>query len=310
VSGPALKPPAGVTVLFDEPLAGWTSFGIGGPAEILCLPTDEDQLRQVLDWARQAGRPVTVLGGGSNVLISDRGVPGLVIILRQGFDRISHQPLGPEEVLIRAGAGFSSGRLVSLAGEHGWLDLAFLAGVPGSIGGAAVVNAGAAEGWMSDVVQGLRVLNGQGRSRRLDRAELDYTYRCLRLDPDKIVVEVELKSRLAEPGTVSQMIGRWLKRRRVRQPGGAGSAGCFFKNPPRDSAGRLIEAVGLKGRRCGAAMISDVHANFIVNLGRARAADVMVLAERARTEVWIRFGIELEPEVRFLGRGREKWPWL
>ncbi|MBW1711958.1 MAG: UDP-N-acetylmuramate dehydrogenase, partial [Deltaproteobacteria bacterium] len=291
--------PQGVEVLLAEPLAKWTTFRIGGPAEVLCLPRGLDQLRTILAWAGERTKPITLLGGGSNVLVSDQGLAGAVVVLREGFDQVDEQTGGRDRVRIKAGAGLKLARLTALAGQKGWADLVFLAGIPGTLGGATMMNAGTGQAAMDQVVRRLRVVDPAGRSRDLASSELNFSYRRLGLDPDLTVVEVELESRLAPAQEVAGRIKAALELKRQTQPLNWASAGSFFKNPPGDFAGRLIEAAGLKGARVGQAQVSEVHANFIVNLGSATAEEVLTLAAKVKREVKAGFQVELKPEVRF-----------
>ena len=304
MAGPELE------VIFAAPLAPFTTFGIGGPADVLYLPRRAEDLEKILNLHRSKQERPVCLGGGSNVLISDQGVAEPVVVLKYGLDTLESEETPEGEALIRAGAGLRSSALVARAAERGWADLVFLAGIPGTVGGAAVMNAGWGAQAMSGAVTALKVLGPRGHTRRLDREELDYGYRSLSLEKGSVVLEVELKSGLDDPAQVEARIKEALRRRGQGQPKGVRSAGSFFKNPENDFAGRLIEAAGLKGRRCGQAQVSPVHANFIVNTGSATAEEVMTLAQEVREAVRAEFGITLEPEVRYIGRGGERWPWM
>ncbi|MCG8376344.1 MAG: UDP-N-acetylmuramate dehydrogenase [Chlorobiales bacterium] len=296
-------------VLFNEPLAPWTSFRIGGPAEVLFLPKDVDGVGRVLDGIRQKEAPVTVIGGGSNVLISDQGIRGPVVILGKHLNRVNLY-LEDETATVRAWAGAGLAQLTALAAKEGLADLVFLAGIPGTAGGATVMNAGTGAESMDRVVTGLIIMESSGNVRRLERDELGFGYRSSKLTPEAIILEVELTSRLAPAAQVAGEIKAALAARRTKQPAGLSSAGSFFKNPGDDFAGRLIQEAGLKGERVGQAQVSEVHANWIVNLGGATAEEVMTLAQRVRTRVEEKFEVSLEPEVRFLGEGEERWPWM
>ncbi len=304
MAGPELE------VMFEQPLAPFTTFGIGGPADVLYLPRKVEDLERVFRLHRAGDEAPICLGGGSNVLISDQGVAEPVVVLKYGLDTLETEEFSGEEVLIRAGAGATSAALVGRAAREGWADLVFLAGIPGTVGGAAVMNAGYGERAMAGVVEALKVLEPGGETRRVGRDKLDYGYRRLSLERGTVVLEVELKSRAGDPREVDREIKEALRRRREGQPKGVKSAGSFFKNPENDFAGRLIESAGLKGRRCGRAQVSPVHANFIVNTGSATAEEVMTLAQEVREEVKAKFEITLEPEVRYIGRGGERWPWM
>lgn len=297
-------------VLFMQPLAPFTTFGIGGSADVVYMPKKTEDLKRVVKINRAQGENPVFLGGGSNVLVSDEGVAEPVVILKRGFDRIEHEEPVSGKVLIRAGAGVSSAGLVSEAARRGWADLVFLAGIPGTIGGAAVMNAGYGDRAVADVITRLKVIEADGETIELGRKELNYSYRRLELNKGVVVVEVELGSRLEDPEKVGREVREARKKRRETQPKRVKSAGSFFKNPGDDFAGRLIEAAGLKGERVGQAQVSPVHANFIVNTGSATALEVMTLAQKVRDEVMARFNVQLRPEVRFIGRGGERWPWM
>lgn len=294
----------------DVPLADKTTFRIGGRADFLARARDLEELAEVIGWANENTGGYVLLGGGSNLLISDQGLAETVIILGDGFKNLELTETGGTSVGIRVGAAARLARLTGLAAREGLAELAFTAGIPGTVGGAAAMNAGTPEGDMSRVVGRLTVIGPDGRRRRFARKELTYGYRSLDLEPGAVIVEAELEADKSDPESVAARIRQTVRRRRVRQPRAAGSAGSFFRNPEGDFAGRLIEAAGLKGRRVGRAEVSAEHANFIVNLGGATAEEVLTLAGEVRDKVAERFGVELRPEVRFLGRGRERWPWI
>lgn len=298
-----------MVILRNEPLSRWTGLAVGGPAEALCLPRNADHLAEALAWADSRNLPVAVIGGGFNVLAADEGFPGLVIVMGRGFDSLEVRPDG-QGVMVSAGAGLKLSRLVRRAAAEGWAGLAFLAGIPGTVGGAAVMNAGAWGRSMDGQVTGLTGIDGKGRVFSRQRAELDYDYRRLELEPDAVVTGVGLASTLAPAAEVAVKVDEYLARRRDKQPLSAPSAGSFFKNPANDHAGRLIEAAGLKGRVEGGAMVSEVHANFIINRGGAKAGDIIRLARLIRQQVQERHGVVLEPEVRLLGQGKQTWAWL
>ncbi len=296
-------------VLFRLVLAPYTTFGIGGPAEVVYFPRRTEDLKRVFK-IHQGGEEPVFLGGGSNVLVSDEGTAEPVVIMRQGFDQLEWRDVGGGRVLIRVGAGVASAALVSRAAEEGWADLTFLAGIPGTVGGAAVMNAGYGKKTMAEVVAALTVMEADGESIRLERRDLDYGYRRLNLAQGAVVVEAELESGLGDSDKVSEEIRESRDKRARTQPKGVRSAGSFFKNPENDFAGRLIEAAGLKGLTHGGAQVSPVHANFIVNTGSATAREVLTLAQEVRDKVEARFNVCLQPEVRFIGRGGERWPWM
>jgi UDP-N-acetylmuramate dehydrogenase len=283
----------------DAPLGKRTTFGIGGPADVLARPQDEDQLVRVLAAARDAGAPVFILGGGSNLLVADRGVRGVVIALAGELARIEVQQGG---AAIAVGAGSTFPRLTRSALNLGWRPAIGWMGTPGQVGGALKMNAGTKHGEIGDVVVHVRGATADGPI-VIDKQGCGFGYRKSDFPPRLVLTGAQLQCDSRETEKVEEldrMAKELLKRRHDTQPK-LRSAGSIFKNPPGDYAGRLIEEAGLKGAREGNAQISDVHANFVVNLGGALAADVVTLAERARATVKQRTGVDLEWEVKRVG---------
>jgi UDP-N-acetylmuramate dehydrogenase len=289
----------GDRVRFDVPLARHTSLRVGGPADALAAPAARAELAGLLALVRAARLPHRFLGKGFNTLVRDEGVDGVVIQLSR-FRRLEERPGG----LLRAEAGVSHSQLTRMCVERGLSGLEFGAGIPGTVGGWLAMNAGIGVREAKDVVREVEVLSPSGaRFTHLGRDALQFRYRALRgLAPGSAIVSTLLAVTPAEPAAVRAEVERLLTRRAATQPLDVPSCGSVFKNPPHDFAGRLIEAAGLKGERVGGAEISTVHANFIVNRGGARAADVIALIERARQRVYETSGIHLEPEVRIVGR--------
>ncbi len=280
-----------------ELLANHTSFRIGGPAEWFAEPSTTDELIAVLREAHQIGIPVSVVGGGTNTLAADRGLRGLIVHLGRGF-RTVQDDSHPDDptALVRCGAALLSQRLVYLAAKHGWGGLEILAGLPGQLGGAVVMNA-------QDIgrfVQQVRILSFDGSIRDIPRDQLQFSYRYTALTPG-IITEVVLRFPKVPAAEAYESIRQMLQRRNATQEVGLPSAGCAFKNPPGIAAGRLIDQTGLKGTRIGDAQISLRHANFIVNLGYATCDNVLSLMEHVQRRVDRAFGVVLEPEVRLVG---------
>lgn len=266
---------------FDEPLARHTTFRIGGPADVLVEPRDEEELAGVLRLAAREGVPLRILGGGANLLVRDEGVRGAVVRLTGLNCRRRN----------RVQAGFPLPRLVRQTLEEGLGGLEPLAGVPGTVGGAVRMNAGGRHGTFGDVVRFVEILTPSGERRRLTRDEAGFRYRGSALDGN-LVVAVELDLR-PDAGAAARFASLLEEKRRT-QPLDLPSAGCVFKNPPGGAAGRLIEECGLKGARSGAARVSPLHANFIVNEGGATAADVLRLIDRIRGRVPVPLELEIE----------------
>jgi UDP-N-acetylmuramate dehydrogenase len=298
-----LKLIAGVKLKLAEPLARYTSMKVGGPADYFIDVETGDALTRLLQTLKQSGTPVCLLGNGSNVLISDRGIRGAVIHLAGDFKRVEWRSEG-EIIWVKVGAAFAVTQLVRAAARKGYGGLEFAEGIPGTIGGALFMNAGAYGSEFERVIHRVDGFTQEGASMRLSRNEMTFTYRDSHLPPGMVVTEIHLRLRQEDAATVSAKVRELVTRRKTSQPTGYPNAGSMFRNPAGDFAGRLVEAAGLKGKRIGFAQISERHGNFIVNLGGAKGEDVRRLMELARAEVKIRFGVELEPEVRLLG----EWP--
>jgi UDP-N-acetylmuramate dehydrogenase len=298
-----LKLIAGVKLKLAEPLARYTSMKVGGPADFFIDVENNNALTRVLQTLKQSVTPVCLLGNGSNVLISDRGIRGAVIHLAGDFKRVEWRSEG-EIIWVKVGAAFAVTQLVREAARKGYGGLEFAEGIPGTIGGALFMNAGAYGSEFERVIDRVDGLTREGEAIRLSRNEMTFTYRDSHLPPGLVVTEVHLRLRQEDAATVSGKVRELVSKRKTSQPTGYPNSGSMFRNPPGDFAGRLVEAAGLKGKRIGFAQISERHGNFIVNRGGAKAEDVRRLMELARAEVKIRFGVELEPEVRLLG----EWP--
>lgn len=292
----ALEARLGEDVRFDAPLARHTSLQVGGPADGLAAPRDRRALADLLGLCAHHALPYVVLGGGFNTLVPDAGVRGVVIQL----SHLRRLELRPDGTLF-AEAGTSHARLVNFCRDRGLSGLEFGVGIPGTLGGWLAMNAGIPDRETRDVVREIEWMDAEGALGRAERDALEFAYRSLRLAPGSIVLAARLAVTKTSPEAVRESMRRLLERRAATQPIDRPSCGSVFKNPEGDHAGRLIEAAGLKGTRVGGAEISTLHANFIVNVGGARAADVAALIELARRTVRERCGIELETEVRVLG---------
>lgn len=281
----------------EEPLRAHVSFRIGGPAEVLVVPGSLDELRAACRIALASPVPVAFLGRGSNVLIGDRGIHGVVVKIGAGCDRVEWRDGG----LVAAEAGADLPELAFKASRRGWAGLEFAAGIPGSLGGAIVMNAGAHGHSMSEVVRTARAVTADGEIELADD-EMRFAYRTSRFQHERaLVLGAELALRPEEPAVVYGRLQEWLARRRETQPLGVPSSGCVFRNPPGDHAGRLIDEAGCKRLRVGGAVVSHVHANYVLNDRGATAADVLALAEAVRARVRAHSGAELEFEVKILG---------
>lgn len=282
---------------FDAPLAPYTSWRIGGPADALLLVETTDELAGVLSLVAKRKLPWYVLGSGSNLLVGDGGIRGIVVRLAADFTRLEITE-EPEHVVVRAGASSSLSLLVGQAASRGALGIDGLAGIPGSVGGALRMNAGTDR----EIGEFVRDVWVQTPAKPEPHAVTpQYFYRHTTLARDAIVASVTLAFERGEPGAVRERLQERLVRRKKTQPLQFPNAGSCFRNPPGDKAGRLIEAAGAKGWSEGGAEVSELHANFILNRGDAKAADVASLLARVRRAVLEKFGVELELEVHFVG---------
>jgi UDP-N-acetylmuramate dehydrogenase len=290
------------------PMAHYTSLRIGGPADLLLVPADVDELRAVVAWASAQGVPLTWLGNGSNLIVRARGIRGLVVSLRDALNHVSTLTPPPEPelrrgdpVCVRAGAGVPLTRVLHLAIREGLTGLSFAVGIPGTLGGAVVMNAGTDVGATWDVVESVRLLRPDGEMVDVGPDEVAVGYRFAALPAYSVVLEAILRAECGSPSEVREEVRQLYRRRRESQPLSYPNAGSIFKNPPGESAGRLIDQLGLKGSRIGDAQVSLKHANFIVNRGQASVAEVLALIEHVKGQVLARTGILLEEEVCIVG---------
>lgn len=282
---------------WHEPLSHHTTLKIGGPADLLAIPKDLNALARLVRQADDLDVPIFVMGG-SNLLVRDGGIRGIVIKLSR-LQRITD--LGETEM--EADGGVSLSRLSRHSFERGLGGLEFASGIPGSVGGAVVMNAGTREGQMSDVLTGISIMGSDGTIRSLARSEMTFGYRSSRF-PRGVVVSARMKLRKSGKLDIRRRMQEFVDRRKTTQPLTLPNAGSVFKNPIGTFSAKLVEAAGLKGRRIGDAQISDRHANFIVNRGRATAKEVMQLIRLIGKRVEEQTGITLELELRIVGQDR------
>jgi UDP-N-acetylmuramate dehydrogenase len=301
-----LRAAFGNRLKLGEPLARYTSARVGGPAEFLAVAESAGELAELVRGAWELGIDPFILGGGSNVLVSDAGMQGLVILNRARAIVFHDTPGAGQTPSVWAEAGANLGALARQAAARGLGGLNWAATVPGSVGGAVYGNAGAHGGDTSGNLILAEILQQDGTVRRWSREELKFSYRSSRLKRERelgrrhVILGAELRLAPGTPAELQAEIEGFVAHRKRTQPPGA-SMGSMFKNPPGDYAGRLIEAAGLKGKRLGRAEISSQHANFFVNLGDARAAEVWTLIHLAHATVKAKFGVDLELEVELVG---------
>ena len=283
----------------NEPMRNHTTWRIGGPADRLVQPESTEELQQAIQEAQKAGEPYYVIGGGSNLLVSDEGIAGTVIQLGGSLTGLQIS-----ENSIIAEAGVPLPFLARKAAEHGLSGLEFAAGIPGSVGGAVVMNAGAYQGQISNVIEQVICCDASGQLITLHAADCGFAYRNSRFKNNRELVIVSVKMNL-QPGRKEDILEQMQKNtasRNAKQPVEYPNAGSIFKNPPGDAAGRLIELIGAKGWRQGDAKVSEKHSNFIVNIGSASCQDVLQLVDRVKQAVYQETGVFLEEEILFLGR--------
>ncbi len=296
------------TLIESVPLAGFCTFGIGGPADFLARPADLEDLKSLIEAVAGEGVPLLVLGRGSNVLISDRGFRGVVVVIGREMGEVGLD--AEHKVEVESGCGLD--KLITWAVDSGLGGLEGLSGIPGSTGGAVRMNAGALGSSIGELVESVCVLSLGGKSiedRCLDREEVGFEYRRTELEDTDLIYKVKLKLQEEDKTILAERRKEALSWRRANQPIGLPSAGSVFRNPPGAAAGELIDRCGLKGMRVGGAVVSEKHANFIVNTGGASADDVYRLMERIKAEVSSEQGVELEEEIRLIGVMGEGGLW-
>ncbi len=284
----------------QEPMAKHTSFGIGGPAELMVIPDSLDDLFELLAICESRDVPCMIIGRGANLLVCDGGIDGVVISLEKSCAAIE-----ATGTVVRAGAGVSLNTLVRTAADNNLQGIEFCAGIPGSVGGALVMNAGAWGGSISDVVENVSVYDAKNKSTRtLRKSEIHFGYRKSNLPRYGVILEAVFGLKKGRPDRIMETTRRYLERRAETQPVRFRSAGSIFKNPKDEPAGALIERLGFKGYQHGGAKVSDVHANFIVNHNSATASDVLAIMTEIKRRARDAAGIELEEEIRIVGKER------
>lgn len=286
------------TVKINEPMCNHTSWKIGGPAQIFVQPASTGDLQRVFTYARQNKMRVTIIGNGTNLLVSDGGIEGVVVQVGKGIDHLSCQ-----QGMVIAGAGVKLASLAACAREYELAGFEFLAGIPGTVGGALVMNAGANNSCMADVVHKISTIDYQGNFKQYSLPDLAFSYRSSGLkSKSEVVVEAVFRGAAGDRDQIRKVTKKYLKRRKKCQPLEHPNAGSVFKNPPGDSAGRLIEMAGAKGLAVGDAQVSTKHANFFINRGQATAGEMLALIEHVQGLVFEEFGVELFLEVQLLGK--------
>lgn len=282
-------------IALNEPMARYTTFRIGGPADIYLEPVDKEDALALITYLRRESVPYVLMGNGSNILVSDQGIRGAVVNLEVGFNYVWSEDDGK----IVAGAGIKLAKFVDFCISNGYAGAEMLAGIPGTLGGAVIMNAGAYGGEISDHMLAVELIRGD-KLMTIAKENAGFAYRTSRLQGD-VILEASFRFPRGEKENMKVVRRETMMKRNRSQPVQWGNAGSIFKNPKGDFAARLIQECGLKGTTIGAAQISELHANFIINLGQATAADVMALIQIARQAVFEKFAVELELEVKLIG---------
>ena len=292
------------TFLENEPMSRHTTFGIGGPADYFVDVANAEEISQICRLARSREVPFFIVGNGSNLLVSDDGIRGVVIHLGKSFSEVER-----DGDIIRAQAGASLGKIARIALEASLTGFEFAAGIPGSFGGAVSMNAGAYGGEMKDVLADVDLLTPEGEIITLKAEDMDLSYRhSVVFEKDYIVLEARIRLQSGTEKDIREKMDQLARARKEKQPLEYPSAGSTFKRPEGYYAGKLIQDAGLKGYTVGGAMVSDKHAGFVVNHGGATAEEVCFLIRQVQKKIMEKFGVHMEPEVRFLGFEDEVTP--
>jgi len=294
-----MKEIGGEAILFDMPMSQYTTLRVGGNVEALYKARNLGVLKKMMTFLMDEGIPYLVTGRGSNILVRDEGLKGIAIILDESFAVIESTSL--EEPYIVVGAGMPLYKLVDFCTKEGLAGVEFLAGIPGTVGGGVAMNAGSWGQEMKGVINEITILKDRGIVEKRDSLRLNFTYRGLDLNTGQIILNARLNLEFDNPTLIRKKVVSNMQRRKERFPVDMPSAGSIFKNPKDDYAGRLIDAVGLKGKTIGGAMISSKHANFIVNKGNAASSDILALMDLAVVKVRDVFNIQLLPEIKVMG---------
>jgi|TARA_B110000914_G_scaffold225743_1_gene247415 UDP-N-acetylmuramate dehydrogenase len=290
------------TISVDEPMKKHTTYGIGGPAELFILPSDKKDLINIVRLSKKHNQSVTIIGSGSNLLISDNGIKGVVISIKHCLRTID---IDIDKIYVEC--GIMLGKIVKESMKHDLKGLENLIGVPGTLGGALMMNAGAWGGEISENLESVELLNNKNEIEILSKSDIDFSYRSSSFDNDTILLSAIFKLKKSEKKIIQDNFDLAKSGRKNTQPLNYRSAGSVFKNPSSEhSAGMLIDQSGLKGYSIGDAKISNKHANFFVNEGNAKADDMISLIKKAKNTVKDKFNIQLDLEVRLLGFNSEE----
>ena len=290
-----------ICIKYDEPMSGHTTFRIGGPADVMAMPADVEQLKRVIDICQEYQIPWYVVGNGSNLLVSDKGYRGVVVKICRNMDYVEKEEKDGK-LYVRAGAGILLAALAKSVCADGYKGFEFATGIPGTLGGAVTMNAGAYGGEMCQILCGTVVLTAEDRIETWPLEKLALGYRKSRIQTEgAIALEARMCFEKGNAQEIAERVDELARQRRQKQPLEYPSAGSTFKRPEGYFAGKLIQDAGLKGYRVGGAQISEKHSGFVINTDHASAQDVYQLMQDVDKKVYRQFGVHLEPEVRLLG---------
>ena len=285
-------------LIFGAPMSEYTSFKVGGPADLMVLPANPEEAKKAVLLCKANSFPYFIMGNGSNLVVKDSGVRGVIISLSKNFEKVELL----DGLTLRADAGITLAKLAGFAAEHELSGLEFASGIPGTLGGAVYMNAGAYGGEMKDLIETVRIINEDGNEFAMDNSELAFDYRSSIFQKSSyIITSCRLKLRKGSREQIKAAMLELNARRKEKQPLELPSGGSTFKRPGGYYAAKLIEDAGLKGFTIGGAKVSEKHAGFIVNYNNAAAGDIIALMEHVKSEVYSAFGILLVPEVEIIG---------
>lgn len=282
--------------LVDEPLKKHTTYGIGGPADLMVFPNNKEDLIRVIEIINENNMQLTILGSGSNILVSDNGIRGVVISLKKSLKEVN-----VNENILYAECGAMLGKIVRLAVRNNLIGLENLNGVPGTLGGALIMNAGAWGGEISENLVNVELINSKNELKKVPKKDINFSYRKSSFDKNDILLSAEFNLKKAEKNLIKENFSKAQSGRTSSQPLDKRSAGSLFKNPRNNSAGKLLDNAGLKGLSIGGAKISEKHANFFINDGNASSSEMLQLIKKAHKEVKKQFDIDLSLEVKLIG---------
>ena len=282
--------------LVDEPLKKHTTYGIGGPADLMVFPNNKEDLIRVIEIINENNMQLTILGSGSNILVSDNGIRGVVISLKKSLKEVN-----VNENILYAECGAMLGKIVRLAVRNNLIGLENLNGVPGTLGGALIMNAGAWGGEISENLVNVELINSKNELKKVPKKDINFSYRKSSFDKNDILLSAEFNLKKAEKNLIKENFSKAQIGRTSSQPLDKRSAGSLFKNPRNNSAGKLLDNAGLKGFSIGGAKISEKHANFFINDGNASSSEMLQLIKKAHKEVKKQFDIDLSLEVKLIG---------